>query len=129
MLVTEVVMRYAMLVLLLAMPIEACAINLSQAILIANNEVSKLGLNPADLEVKVDKDNEVWNAVMAELERSHYEPAQREFEEYSRKTRCKDFWVITYSVKVPDGHILFDGGPTVIVEKSTGIPLLVLTGE
>ena len=96
---------------------------------VGNREVQRLGLDLSQLEIKVDDGNKRWERFMAYTKQGPDEGTKMLYEEYNAKLEGKTFWVIYFSLKPIKGSYAKGGGATVLIDKQTSKPLLVIRGE
>lgn len=96
---------------------------------VGNREVQRLGLDLSQLEMEVDGENKRWERFMAYIKKGPDAGTKKLYEEYNAKLQGKTFWVIGYSLKPIKGSYAKGGGATVLIDKQTSEPLLVIRGE
>lgn len=99
------------------------------AMQVGNREVQRLGLDLSQLEIKVDDGNKRWERFMAYTKKGPDEETKMLYEEYNAKLQSGTFWVIYFSLKPVKGTYPKGGGATVLINKQSSEPLLVIRGE
>ncbi|WP_289270110.1 hypothetical protein [Nitrospira tepida] len=109
---------------------ESCVgVNKEQAIKIANKEVDKLGLDPQDLDMEVDKGNVRWDEFMSILRDSGVAESREQYKQHQAKLQGRTFWTIFYLPKRIEGRRPKGGGATVLIDARDGEVLIVIRGE
>jgi hypothetical protein len=96
---------------------------------VGNREVQRLGLDLSQLEIKIDDENKRWERFMAYTKKGPDKETKMLYEKYNAKLQGKTFWVVYFSLKPIKGTYPKGGGATVLIDRQTSEPLLVIRGE